>query len=215
MQKEDLKKLITSFEKSDFYNNVDLHIHSAYSDGQMTPFQIIEQAEKNNMKYISIADHNCVDAYSDDKIIQNPIIIPAVEFDCLYKGVLIHILGYGIDVNNKELSSFYAKKKEDKTSNIYRIFKLRNPKKVIKAIKLAGGIPVLAHPCCYWAINLDSFVKGLVNIGLEGIETYYKYKGARGVVKFHNSEKPFKIANKYNLIKTGGSDSHGLELLKY
>ena len=214
MQREDLKNLLNSFKEEDFYRNVDLHIHSYYSDGEMTTEQVIEQAKAQNMKYISICDHNCIDAYLNSDILSNPIVIPSVEFDCFYKGVLIHILGYGIDVNNSDLAKFYADNKNDKTSNFHRILKLRNPKKVIEAVKKAGGIPVLAHPCCCWAINLDGFVQGLVKFGLEGLEVYYKYKGARGVVKFHPASKVFKIAEKYNLIKTGGTDSHGMKLLK-
>ncbi|MBQ3641429.1 PHP domain-containing protein [bacterium] len=214
MQREDLKNLLNSFKKEDFYKNVDLHIHSNNSDGEMSPEQIIEQAQTQNMKYISICDHNCVDAYSNNEILSNPIIIPSVEFDCFYKGVLIHILGYGIDVNNSDLAKLYADNKNDKTCNFHRILKLRNPKDVIETIKNAGGVPVLAHPCCYWAINLDKFISGLVKLGLEGLEVYYKYKGARGVVKFHHCGTVLKIAEKYNLIKTGGTDSHGMKLLK-
>jgi hypothetical protein len=90
---------------------------------------------------------------------------------------------------------------------------LRNPKTVIDKIKKAGGIPVLAHPACYWCIDLDLYIKELVDMGLEGIETYYPYNGLRGILKFHSKQKVFEIAEKYNLIKTGGSDSHGKELL--
>ena len=214
MKKEDLKKLLTSFKEEDFYKRVDLHIHSCFSDGQMRPEQIIEQASSSGMKYISISDHNCIDAYFDEKIYNNPIIIPAIEFDCIYKGILIHILGYGIDIHNKDLQKLFAKNRAGKKCNFHRILNLRNPKEVIESIKGAGGIAVLAHPCCYWAINLDKLVRNLINIGIEGIETYYLYKGLRSIVKFHRKRTVFDIAQKYNLIKTGGTDSHGNKLLK-
>ena len=107
----------------------------------------------------------------------------------------------------------YATNNLGKKFNLYRIFKLRNPKTVIEKINKAGGIAVLAHPACYWCINIDSFIKDLMNLGIEGIETYYPYNGLRGILKFHSKYTINKIAEKYNLIKTGGTDSHHKELL--
>ena len=213
MIKKDLKNLLLSFKEEDYYKNVDLHIHSCESDGEMTPYEIIEQARKKNKKYIAISDHNTIDAYLSTNILKEEIIIPAVEFDCFFKGVLIHILGYGIDIDNEEIKSLYATTNIGKKFNLYRLFKLRNPKTVIEKIKKAGGIAVLAHPACYWCINIDSFIKALIDLGIEGIETYYPYAGLRGILKFHSKRTINKIAEKYNLIKTGGTDSHHKELL--
>ena len=57
------------------------------------------------------------------------------------------------------------------------------------------------------------YVKGLVKMGLEGLETYYPYNGLRGLLKFHSTEKVIEVAEQNTLIKTGGTDSHGLKLL--
>lgn len=79
---------------------------------------------------------------------------------------------------------------------------------MISTIHNAGGIAVLAHPCCCWAPNLESFIKELVNIGLDGIEVYYPYPRWRKYIKFSSPEDIEKIADKYMLIKTGGTDCH-------
>ena len=51
-----------------------------------------------------------------------------------------------------------------------------------------------------------------MKIGLDGIEVYYPYPRFRKFVKFHDAEDVYKIANKYpELIKTGGTDFHGIE----
>ena len=213
MTREELKNLLLSFKEEDYYKNVDLHIHSCESDGKMTPNEIVEQAKLQSKKYIAISDHNTIDAYLSTNILSEDIVIPAVEFDCFYKGVLIHILGYGIDIDNEEIKSLYAKNSNAKKHNLFRLFHLRNPKEVIEKINKAGGIAVLAHPACYWCINLDSFVKSLVQMGLEGVEVYYSYHGLRSLVKFHSRKKVLEVANNNNLVKTGGSDSHGIELL--
>ena len=212
MNRENLKKLLLSIKEEDYKSKVDLHIHSCESDGRMTPVEIVKQAEKLGKKYISITDHNTIEAYLSTNILANKIVIPSVEFDCYHKGVIIHILGFGIDIDNKEIQSLFAACEMARKNKIYRLFHLKNTQEVIQKIKNANGIPVLAHPACYWCLNLDEFVKSLVSIGLEGIETYYKYRRMRCIIKFHSNKAVEKIADKYNLIKTGGSDTHGRKL---
>ena len=45
---------------------IDLHIHTNISDGTLTPKEIIDEAKKNNVSTISIADHDTIDAYTDE-----------------------------------------------------------------------------------------------------------------------------------------------------
>ena len=93
------------------------------------------------------------------------------------------------------------------------MIKLRNPKDVINRIHNAGGIAVLAHPACYYCFDFDNFIKELVNYGLDGIEVYYLYRFLRRIINFRTIKTIKEIADKYNLIKTGGTDSHGKKLL--
>ena len=86
-------------------------------------------------------------------------------------------------------------------------------KKVIETIRNSGGIAVLAHPACYPCFDFNSFVKDLVDMGLEGIEVYYYYRFLRLLLKFRTVKTISDIADKYNLVKTGGTDSHGKKLL--
>ncbi len=208
MKKEDLKNLLKTFNESDYFENIDLHIHSNISDGKMSPECILKSAKKFNMKYISISDHNTLNAYKNLEIKNSNIIIPAAEIDCFFQGILIHILAYNIDLENKEIETIVTDNIKSRKNKIYRLFHLRNTKDVIQKIINAGGIPVLAHPACYWAVNIDSFIKKLVDIGLEGVEVFYPYKRIRGIFKFHSRKTIFKIAKKYNLLMTGGSDCH-------
>ena len=62
---------------------IDLHIHTNISDGALTPKEIIDEAVKNNVHTIAIADHDTIDAYTKDLFNyakkSNINIIPAVE----------------------------------------------------------------------------------------------------------------------------------------
>lgn len=205
-----LKDEMINFTKEDFENNkVNLHIHTTFSDGKADAFDIIRQAKEKGYKKIAICDHNTLEAH---KQICDDILMPGIEFDVWCGYVFMHLLAYGIDVNNEELQAFCAKNKRETELDIVRIFAKRDIKKLIKAIHDAGGIAVLAHPACCWAISLERFVKKLISYGLDGIEVYYPYRRHRSIIKFHTAETVEKIADKYNLIKTGGTDLHGLEL---
>ncbi len=204
----DIKELFKSFNQKDFYSKVNLHIHSNFSDGEYSFDDLIEQAKNLNMKYISITDHNTIQGYLNSKYKDDEILIKGVEFDCMYNFTLLHILGYGIDPNNKDLQAICANCETEQKNDLIRLFKSRHPKKVIEAIHKANGIAILAHPCCCNVLFLDNFVKKLVSFGLDGIETYYPYDRLRGIIKFSSSKLPPKLAKKYDLIQTGGSDEH-------
>ncbi len=198
---------IKDFSLEDYINKkVNLHIHTTFSDGEADVFDIIEQAKEKGYKKIAICDHNTIEAH---KLTKDEILIPAVEFDVWCGYVFMHLLAYGIDVNNKELQTFCAKSKKETELDIIRFFSKRDIKKLIQAIHNAGGIAVLAHPACCWALSLDKFVKKLVSYGIDGIEVYYPYPRWRKYIKFSNPNDIEKIADKYNLIKTGGTDLHG------
>ena len=203
------KELIKSFTKTDYEQDVNLHVHSTFSDGKVGVEDLIAQAKAKGLKYIAITDHNTLDAYLKTDLSTEEIVIPAIEFDCWFGTVFLHMLGYGVDVNCPELQALCAKTKRETEADWVRIFSMRHPKKVIEAIHKAGGIAVLAHPACCFSFSLNRLVKNLVKLGLDGIEVYYPYARHRAIVKFATAKTVEKLADKYKLIKTGGTDEHG------
>lgn len=82
-----------------------------------------------------------------------------------------------------------------------------SPRQALEMIQQSGGVSVLAHPIQLRALNdgeLERIVKDLVDLGLQGLEIIHSDHGASHV------EKYTKLADRYGLIKTGGSDFHGL-----
>jgi len=84
-------------------------------------------------------------------------------------------------------------------------FKL-TPKEAVDLIKGVGGVSCLAHPKTVNTENksLDDIVKTLVDDGIQGIEVYHSDHNKKDSAEFK------KLAEKYNLLITGGSDCHGL-----
>lgn len=80
---------------------IDLHMHSLYSDdGEYTPTQLVDMCHEAGVKIMAIADHNWIKANEEAKKHADELgmtYIPAIEIDCTYKGVNLHVLGYGID----------------------------------------------------------------------------------------------------------------------
>ena len=110
------------------------------------------------------------------------------------------------------MKPFLAKNKDETEKDVLRIFAKRNIKGLINAIHEAGGIAVLAHPCCCWALNLEQFLKDLIELGLDGVEVYYPYPRWRKYIKFSSPDSVEKLAEKYHLLKTGGTDLHSKNL---
>lgn len=79
---------------------IDLHMHSYYSDdGEYTPRQLVEMAHQKGIKIMAIADHNYVKANQEALKVANKYdmsYIPAIEIDCTFKDINLHVLGYGV-----------------------------------------------------------------------------------------------------------------------
>lgn len=83
----------------------DLHIHSSYSDGCLSPEEIVEMAKEEGLKCISITDHDTIASqYIVKEILPEINIIPGIEFSTEYNDLEIHILAYYIDIENVKLS---------------------------------------------------------------------------------------------------------------
>jgi len=82
--------------------NTDLHTHSHYSDGQLSPKELVQLAKRKGIKNLALTDHNTVkgidEAIKEGKKI-GVNIIPGIEM----RTDAGEILGYFIDCKNREL----------------------------------------------------------------------------------------------------------------
>ncbi len=86
--------------KKDSTSRYDLHIHSNRSDGSDDWKTILQKAEEAGLAGISITDHDHCDVYAE---IENPKeyfsgrLITGIEMSAYSNGIVIEMLGYGID----------------------------------------------------------------------------------------------------------------------
>ncbi len=92
--------------------NTDLHTHSNYSDGTLTPKELVKKAKLKRIKHIALTDHNCVqgikEAINAGKKLKIAI-IPGVEILSEWG----EVLGYYIDIKNKELLKLLDKNQKE------------------------------------------------------------------------------------------------------
>ena len=73
-----------------------------------------------------------------------------------------------------------------------------SPLDAVSLIKVARGLPVLAHP-----LRVTHFLPDLIERGLVGLEVYYNGYSPEDIRELAD------LAHKFDLIPTGGSDFHG------
>lgn len=93
---------------------IDLHSHSVHSDGTLSPKELINLAKQNNIGIFAITDHD--DIEGSKKLIEakekDIIVYSGVELNAKVPKGQMHILGYNIDLYNKELNDRLRKLKE-------------------------------------------------------------------------------------------------------
>jgi predicted metal-dependent phosphoesterase TrpH len=103
---------------------VDLHMHTIASDGAWTPDVLVEEAKKNNIGLMSVTDHDSTDnvLVVEELCKKNNIkFIRGVEISSSFNKDWFHILGYNINIENKQLkellyhNTYLMEKKDDDT----------------------------------------------------------------------------------------------------
>lgn len=245
---------------------LDLHTHTTASDGQQSPLELVQIAQKIGLKTLAITDHDTTEGVlpAQEAAGDTLEIIPGVELSAEDEAGDVHTLGYFIDIHN---TTFQDKLERFRAGRYYRgqeiVKKLAalglpldwarieaiadggsigrphiaramleaghvksiqdafdkyidnggvayvprtrlSPEEAIEMIHEAGGAAVLAHPGLL--DDYESMIERLVPAGLDGVEVVYPK---------HTTEVELRtrlLANRHNLIMTGGSDFHGLNM---
>lgn len=181
----------------------DLHVHTTASDGVFSPEEVIDIAMENELKGIAITDHDTItglivaEKYAKEHK-KTLAFVPGIEINTDYKDNEVHILGYFIDYNNKELLTKLKKLKKARYERaIKMIDKLRNMGLILDFAtvqKLASG-GLIARP----HIGQALVNKGYVFSVREAFEKYL----ARGKPAYVPRAK-YPPQEAINLIKKAG-----------
>lgn len=106
---------------------IDMYTFSKYSGGDLSPYELIRLAIEQKVKTLAITDYNTIEGVkninrNDELIIDSGIeIINAVMLSGESNLGMINILGYGIDINNKNLNIKMSKLKDNNINLILSV----------------------------------------------------------------------------------------------
>ncbi|ALE52112.1 hypothetical protein SP60_01970 [Candidatus Thioglobus autotrophicus] len=85
---------------------IDLHNHSYYSDGVLSPSEVVCLAKKEGCDVFALTDHDTTDGLmeaqqqADESDLK---LIHGVEISAMWSNMTVHIVGLGVDINNETL----------------------------------------------------------------------------------------------------------------
>ncbi len=104
----------------------DLHIHTIYSDGELSVREVVKKVIDKNVDFFSITDHDTIEGCRE--VVENNLhkqnnlkFVTGIEISALIPKGKCHILGYNIDIYNKELQYFLEQEKIMNRHNIMLI----------------------------------------------------------------------------------------------
>lgn len=108
---------------------IDLHTHTCYSDGTLSPTALVRRAAANGVRCLAITDHDCMAAFQpqpDDELALDVTgidlqLITGVEISTLWQGREIHILGLLVKPENQALNSLLTRQQQLRRERAARI----------------------------------------------------------------------------------------------
>ncbi len=106
---------------------IDMHTHTNYSDGDLSPEELIELAISKGIGTLAITDHDTLGGIktvdrNNELIIKSGIrIINGIELSAKTKKGRMHILGYGIDIENEKLNNKMTELKDNSINSVLSI----------------------------------------------------------------------------------------------
>ena len=165
----------------------DLHSHTTFSDGVLTPHELINRAIEKGVDVLAITDHDTIDAYRETPLIHDQLkLVPGIELSTQWGSTGIHVLGLNIDLASDAINTA-AKTQSDARLQRARHIAERLEKKGIKgAFEGANKLSVGGY------IGRPHFAQHLINIGkansMSAAFKNYMGDGKAGDVKQHWAE---------------------------
>lgn len=174
--------------------NIDLHMHSIYSDGTYAPAELVTLAKKKGLSALSLTDHDTIEGL-DEARHQSELLgirfLNGVEINSFCylnnKKINIHVLGY----------SFYANKIKSYMA-ILKTLRDEHNEAIMKALRKIGIEICYADMGCNQKKNIITrlnFAKALVQKGYsetvgEALDKYL-HRGGAAYVEYNNH--PFSV----------------------
>ncbi len=155
----------------------DLHMHSVYSDGRLTPRELVDKACKAGYQAISITDHDTVGAIEEALqygATKGILVVPGLEISAEIDDMEIHMLGYFIDYKSESLLNHLSNFRKSRIVRsgmiIDKLNEMGSKITMGNVMEKAGEDAAIGRPHIAMALNDEGFVGSYS-------EAFYKYIG--------------------------------------
>ncbi|QQK07614.1 PHP domain-containing protein [Miniphocaeibacter halophilus] len=186
----------------------DLHLHSIYSDGIVSVKEILDSILDLQLKGFSLTDHDTFNGIKEANTLaksHNLDFIPGIEFGITMAGREVHILGYYIDINNKNIIDIVERSKRNR---------IERTKKILNKLSQAG-INISNEEIKEYSkkdiISRSHLAQILVDKGYSSsiVNSFEKYLGSEGLAYVE------KISISYKEILQAIKSSGGVSILAH
>lgn len=155
----------------------DLHCHSNYSDGILSPKALVSRAKEQNVGVLSLTDHDTIDGLNQAASEASCVglrLIPGIEFSCQWQGRGIHVVGLNFDPTSPILLAGVERQRQLRLARAELI-----AEKLFKA-GIPGALDGAKHYAKGASIGRPHFAQYLVDTGYVSSvnQAFKKYLGA-------------------------------------
>ncbi|MDA3861092.1 MAG: PHP domain-containing protein [Melioribacteraceae bacterium] len=180
------------------YPRIDLHMHTTYSDGNLTPFELLKKVKYLDINIVSITDHDSTNAIEEAISIGKNLgieVIPGVEISTDVEDREVHLLGYFMDIHSSELKKYLSFFRDERLERAKRIIKklvdLGFEISIDDVLEVANG-SAIGRP----HIALAMLNKGIVTDFYEAFQKFLRDGGPAYERKIHVSpQSALKLIN--------------------
>lgn len=143
----------------------DLHMHTNFSDGELSPNELLALCVRKGLSIISITDHDSVSAFPDAAAQGKKLgleVIAGVELSASLDDKDIHILGYFVNYENKRLQEYLEFFRIERVKRAERIVAKLNALNIplkFESVMERAGIGSVGRPHIASALLDQGFIK--------------------------------------------------------
>lgn len=128
----------------------DLHSHSHYSDGMLSPAELIAHAHAAGVEALALTDHDVTDGLPEARAAANQVgmrLIAGAEISVTWSGQTLHVVALGIDPDNAALQAGLARLRESRNQRAQEMAQrlARHGMDVLDEVHLRVRGPILSR----------------------------------------------------------------------
>ena len=132
---------------------IDFHCHSHFSDGALSPMELLELAKARDVQQLAITDHDTVGAYAlplhASAASAGITLVTGCEISCQWQRRSIHVVGLNLDLASSDFGramTIQAQAREDRAEKITEVLQRLGFDVALPQIQALAGLGVVGRP---------------------------------------------------------------------